>query len=132
MERPFLVDSLIGVSTKVVALSLQQVGWQSLHPVTVVIAQSRAEGGDRNAQDRCRSHDRAPRLLGTLDRFLKERMQQQVFEVRILVESFFDVVQELSADDATATPQQCGSCRNRVPNRAQPTRPAAARNLVRN
>lgn len=51
VESSLFVHTLVGVGSEVVSLGLQQIGWQSSQPVTVVVAQRRAESWYWNAQD---------------------------------------------------------------------------------
>ena len=100
------VETLVGVSTKVITLSLQQVRRQASGSVTVEVSQSGGDRRHRNSQcdgSRC---DSTPRSLSCFDGFLKERIEQQVGKLSVLFERIPDVVQKCTADDATASPHQ--------------------------
>src|SRR5689334_11312016 len=48
----------------------------------------------------------SPSVLGLVDRFGEVRREQQVLEVRIGVERFFDAIEEHRPNDAAAAPQE--------------------------
>ena len=108
MEKftPRLVDTLISMRAKVVALSLQQVGGQSFGPVAVIKVQSGGEGRHWDAfLDRSRD-DIAPTFLAGSNLSLKMRVQHQIGKTWAFVISLFDFSKELASDDAAATPHQ--------------------------
>ena len=72
---PRFVNALISMCTEVVPLRLQQIGRQSILPVTVVITQGRREAGDGQPEiDRCGNHP-SPTRLGFLDGLLEKVIQ---------------------------------------------------------
>jgi len=106
MESAFFIRSLVGVSTKVIPLSLQQVGWQTSLSISVIVAQSGSEAGDRKSEFHG-SRDRAsPAGLSFFDGIAEEVVQQQVFQLWIFVKCRFDVLQEGGSDDTATSPQQ--------------------------
>lgn len=77
MERPRLVGALVRVSTKVVALGLEQVGGQAGAAVAVEVGEGGGEGGDRNAEvDGGRDYVPPVRLRGT-DRVAEVGIEQR-------------------------------------------------------
>ena len=105
VERAGLVGAFVGVGAEVVALGLQQVCRQAVAAVAVVVGQGGGERGDGDAEFGGRCDDVPPRVLGFVDRFGEVRREQQVFELRIGVERFFDAVEEHGPDDAAAAPE---------------------------
>src|ERR1041385_2456572 len=100
------VYPLVGMSAKVIALSLQQVRGEPLASIGIVEGQGGAERRHGNAFFRRGGNDVTPRFLSLLDRLLEERVEQQIYEFRMFVVGFFDFAEECAADDATATPHQ--------------------------
>src|SRR5438067_549673 len=67
-----LVDTFIGVSAKIIALGLEQVGGKALAAVRIVKSQRRAESRNGEAFLGRRGNDVAPGALRTLDGFAEE------------------------------------------------------------
>ena len=63
MENTFLIGTLIGVRTKVIALSLNQVSWQNCGTIAVVIGNCGRERRYRNTILHGIGHDITQRLL---------------------------------------------------------------------
>ena len=72
-----------GVSTEVVSLSLQKVGWQILGTVAVEERKSRAESRRGNARLDSISYYIAPPLLSIVDGLIEEVVEEQVLQVRV-------------------------------------------------
>ena len=116
-----LVEALVSVCAKIVALSLQQVGRQTFGTIAVVVSQRRTDGRHRNAKLDGGGHHTTPGILCLRDGTLEEGIQQQVVQPRVLLERVLDLAQECGADDAAAAPHQrdaaviqipaVGSCR---------------------
>lgn len=94
------------MSTKVVPLCLEQVGWQVSGPVAVVEAEGCTERGCRDPPQSPLAHDVPPTILGVVDSLVEEIVEQEVLQVGILPIRLGDVFEEHGADDATATPHQ--------------------------
>ncbi len=94
------------MGAEVVTLRLQQVGRQPVAAVAVVIRQGRTERRHRQPHLDRRGDHPSPAWLRLFDRGFEEVVQQQVLELRVLVERALDVLQEPAADDAAATPQE--------------------------
>ena len=100
------IQPLVRVRPEVVALGLQQVGGEAGAAVAVEVVQGGAKDRGRQAElNRGRQHA-TPARLGLLDRRLEEVVEQQVLQVRVLVERRLDVAQEPAANDAAAAPQE--------------------------
>src|SRR5205814_8181731 len=67
VENAGLIDALVRVRTKEIALRLQQIRWKTRRAITVVIRQPGRKRGDRHAElDSCRN-DEAPFRLRSLN-----------------------------------------------------------------
>ena len=95
-----------GVGTEVVTLGLQQVGREVLGTVTVVEAESSAEGRQRDTQDSSLADDVSPALLSVVDSVGEEAVEQKVVEVRVVTVGVGDVLEENGTDNATTTPHE--------------------------
>src|SRR5262245_41107863 len=105
MERAFFVGAIVCLSTEVIAPVLPLVGRQAFLANAVVVGQRARERWHWNAELRRSHNDVAPGFLGLCSRFLEIRSEQQVFQVRIGIERFFDVFQKASANNTAATPE---------------------------
>ena len=94
------------VGTEVVTLGLQQVGRQVLGTVTVVEAESSAEGRQRDTQDSSLADDVSPALLSVVNSVGEEAVEQKVVEVRVVTVGVGDVLEENGTDNATTTPHE--------------------------
>ena len=101
-----LVNALICVRAKVVALRLQEIGRQTGTTVRVIVVERRAHGRNGNAQIHGRLDDRTPGVLCLGDHLLEVGIKQQVRKLGIGVERLFDLAEEARADDAALTPDQ--------------------------
>lgn len=95
-----------GVSTEVVTLSLQQVGREVSGAVSVVEAQSSAEGGSGDTPEGALADHVSPALLSLLDGGLEEVVEQEVLQVRVVAVSVGDVLEEDGTDNAATTPHE--------------------------
>lgn len=94
------------VSTKVITLSLQQVGGQVLGAVTVEPRQGSGEGGSRDTKLGGLGDNLSPAGLGLVDGLVEEVVEQQVGQVGLLAVGRGDVLEEDGADDAATTPHE--------------------------
>src|SRR5665213_1802852 len=109
------VHSLVRMCSEEVALRLQQIRRQTLRPIAIVERKRRRDRGSWNA-NLDRLNDRlAPTRLVLVQRTRKKVVQQQVCEIRFLVERSLDVAQENTADDASSAPHQRDSAHVQVP-----------------
>ncbi len=103
----WFVEAFVGVCAEEVALSLQQVGGQAFCAVAVVVGERCAEGWDGDAVRDGGADGVAPVGLGLDDDVGEERVEEEVLETGIPFVRLFDAVEEVCADDATASPD-CG------------------------
>ena len=101
-----LVNALVGVRAKIIALRLQQIRWQVRTAVAVEKGQRGAERRNRDAAFDGGGNSRAPAFLAAFDFAAKIIVQQQVRELRIVVVGFLDFAEKARADDAAAAPHQ--------------------------
>ena len=90
----WLVGAFVSMSPEVVALSLQQIRWQTTATVAVIVRQCGTEAGHRQAELDCGRDDSTPRWLSGANGRLEEVVQQQIFQRRIFVEGFLDIFEE--------------------------------------
>ena len=88
---PRFVDTFVRVCTKIIALSLQQIGRQTFRAVTVEICQGRTYCRYGDTQVHRHSNHTAPGRLRFLDGFGKERIDQQINQLGVAVERFLDL-----------------------------------------
>src|SRR5665213_867693 len=110
-----LVDPLIRMRAKEVALRLQQVRRQPRRPIAVIERQRGRKRRRRHAQLDCMDQRLPPARLVLVQRTRKEVVHQQVLQLRVLVERLLDVAEECRADDAAATPHQGHAAHIQVP-----------------
>lgn len=96
-----------GVGTKVVTLSLQQVGGQVLGAVAVEPRQGSRESRCWNTELRSLGNNVAPAGLSLVDGLVEEVVEQQVLEVGVVAVCAGDVLEEHGADNAATAPHQC-------------------------
>lgn len=99
-------QGLVGVSTKVISLGLEQVGGEDGVAVSVKEGQGRGQGGDGDSQDNSLGNNVAPALGGTLNSLGEEGVEKQVLQLRVLGVGSLDVTQEDGANDAAAAPHE--------------------------
>ena len=88
------VCAFVGVGTEVVALCLEEVGWESSAAVAVEVGESGGEAGDGESELDGGGDDAAPGGLGFFDSGAEEVVEEEVFEGWIFVEGIFDVFEE--------------------------------------
>src|SRR5437762_4949565 len=104
MEDAGLVDALVRVRTKEIALRLQQIRWKTRRAITVVIRQRGRKRGDRYAElDSCRN-DEAPFRLSSFDGSGEIPVEEKILQRRVALICLNDPVQEFRANNAAAPP----------------------------
>src|SRR5947208_1425057 len=104
MEDSGLVDALISVRAKKIALRLQEIRWQSGGAITVKIRQRGGKRGDRYAEfDSCRN-DQAPFRLRSFDDSCEIPIEQKIVQCGVALICLNDPVQKFRPNDATAPP----------------------------
>lgn len=104
MECTRLVHTLVGVSTEVITLALDQSGRQTLGTQAVEVRERRCECRGRQAVACGFGHHVAPGAFGGFDGVLEIRCEQQRHIGLTGFERFGDAVEELRTDDAATTP----------------------------
>src|SRR5881394_1529762 len=102
MHRPrrSAVVPLVSVRAESVALSLSQVLWERLGPISIVVSEPRTHGRHRNASRGCEADDLTEVLLHT-EHFASDLfIQEQVLERGVLLVSLHDRIEEPRPDDA--------------------------------
>lgn len=97
---------LESVSTEVISLSLEEVGWEILGTVTIEPRQSSAESWGWNAHKSSLGNNISPSWLGLVDGLVEEVVEQQVLQVIIGTVSSGDVLEENGSDNASTSPHQ--------------------------
>src|SRR5690606_11727164 len=90
----WFVEALVGVRTEEVALGLQQVCRQTCSAETIEVSQGRGDSRCGNAVGNRRCRYTAPASLGCIHGRAEVLVQQQVGQLRVLDEGFFNVAQE--------------------------------------
>ena len=91
---PWHVETLIGMSPKVVALGLQQIGRQRRSAISIEVCQGRRERRNRQSQFDSGGDNTTPGRLSLFHCILEKVIQQQVFKVGILVEGVLNVLEK--------------------------------------
>ncbi len=94
------------VRAKVVALGLEEIRRQVLATITIIEAESSAEGRQWNAPQRALANNFAPAVLSVVDSLVEEVVEEQILEVRVLSVCRRDVLQEHGSNDATTAPHE--------------------------
>lgn len=102
MENAFLISALIGVRTKVITLSLNQVSRQNRRTVAVVVGNCGRERRYRNTILHSIGHDITQRLLIVISDLFEVRRQQEVSNASVLRISIGDLLEELRTNDAAS------------------------------
>ncbi len=97
---------LEGVGTKVISLSLEQVGGEILGTVTVEPAESGAESWGWYSQKSCLGNNISPARLCLVDSGLEEVIEEQILEIWVFTIGRSDILEEDGSDDATTTPHK--------------------------
>ncbi len=100
MENAFLICTLIGMRTKVITLSLNQVSWQNRGTVAVVVSNCGRERRYRYTILHSIGHHITQRLLIVISDLFEVWRQQEVSNASILCISIGDLLQELCTNDA--------------------------------
>ena len=109
------VQPLVGVRAEVVALSLEKIGRKPSATVAVIVFEGGAEGRCRHAVHDGLSEHIPPALLGLGELVAEIRVEKDVGDVRILVESLLNLAEEDTADDASASPHEGDSTVVEIP-----------------
>lgn len=102
MENAFFIGALIGMSTKVITLSLDQISRQNRGTVAVVIGNCGRECRYRNTILYSISYNITQRLLIVISDLFEVRRQQEVSNASVLRISIGDLLQELRTNYAAS------------------------------
>ena len=94
------------MGTEVVALSLQKVGRKILRSISIVEAESSAEGWSGDTPESTLADNISPASLSLMDGGVEELVEEEVLKIRVLAVRAGDVLQEDRSDDATSTPHE--------------------------
>ena len=102
MEYTFFIGTFIGMRTKVITLSLDQVSWQNCGTITIVVSYCGRERRYRNTILHGISHHITQRLLIVISDLFEVWCQQEVSNASVLRISIGDLLQELRTNDAAS------------------------------
>src|ERR1043166_6003614 len=85
-----VVEALVGVGAEIIALGLEQIGGGTFAAVGVEEGEGGAEGGDGDAFLGGNRDNGAPRAVRGLYSLAEERIEQEVGQLGIFIEGFFD------------------------------------------
>jgi hypothetical protein len=105
LARKLWLD-LESVSTEVITLGLEKVGWKVLGAVTIEPVQRGCESWSWDAEKSGLGNDVSPSWLSLVDSLVEEVVEEQVLEVGVGPVSGGDVLQEDRADNASSTPHE--------------------------
>lgn len=101
-----VVQALVRVRSKVVSLSLQQVGRENSVSVSIKERQRRRDRRSRNSQKSALRNNVSPALRSLSHGLGEEGVKEQVLELGVLGVCGLDVAQEDRADNAASTPHK--------------------------
>ena len=96
------VYAFVGVGTEKVALGLEEIGGEPRSAIAVEIGKRRGHRGQRGPMRHRRGADPPPAGLGLFHFAVEKGVQQEVGERGITIESFLDLAQKRTSDDAAA------------------------------
>jgi hypothetical protein len=94
------------VSTEVITLGLEKVGWKVLGAVTIEPVQCGCESRGWDTEKSGLGNDVSPSWLSLVDSLVEEVVEEQVLEVGVCSVSGGDILQEDRADNASSTPHE--------------------------
>jgi len=116
MKDPFrLVDTAIGVRTKVITLRLQQLRWQYRAAVGIEKRESGRQRRQRDTASYSQLNGSAPPGFSPANFRAEEIVQQDVRQIRLAVVGALYVIEETAPDNASGTPQQGDISKSQVP-----------------
>ena len=110
-----LINALVSVRAKKVALRLQQIGWEPRLTVTIEVSQRGTESRNGNAmQHRCRNCD-APIVLRPFDNIGEIPIEQEIGQRRVALIRLDNAIEKFGANDASAPPDRGNVAEVEVP-----------------
>jgi len=85
-----LIYTLVCMGAEIIALGLQKIGRQAVVSITIIEIQSGTDCRHRNTHFDCRYYNAPPGGLGLFNGILKERIEQQIGQIGIIVECILD------------------------------------------
>mmetsp|Transcript_17416 Transcript_17416/g.33025 ORF Transcript_17416/g.33025 Transcript_17416/m.33025 type:complete len:244 (-) Transcript_17416:930-1661(-) len=104
MMRTFPVNTLIGMPTKEIPLSLRQIRRQVFPPIRIKIIQTGTQGRTWHTTCNTKSHNSPPRHLSCIQFLCKARIHHEILQGRILCQGCLDFIQQLGANDTSSLP----------------------------
>ncbi len=115
MEDAGLVNALVGVRTKEIALRLQEIRWKASRAITVVIRQRRRKRGDRYPELDSGRNNEAPFRLRSFDGPGEIAIEEKILQRRITPICLNDSIKKLGANDTAAPPNRGDVAEVQVP-----------------
>ena len=115
MENAGLVNALVGVRTKEIALCLQEIRWKASGAITVEIRQRGRKRGDRYAELDSGRNDEAPFRLRLLMSPGEIPIEEKILQRRITPIRLDDAIEKFRANDAAAAPNRGDVAEVQVP-----------------
>ena len=123
VEDAGLIDALVRMRTKEIALPLQEIRWKASRAITVVIRQRGRKRGDRYAElDSCRN-DEAPFRLRSFDGPGEIPVEEKILQRRITPICLNDSIEKFGANDTAAPPDRGDVAQVQVPFVRRASRP---------
>src|SRR5688572_4186787 len=107
MKRPFLVDSLIRMSTKVISLCLDQIRGQAFGSICLQIVESGRKCQARNVRGDRKLERRFQDVLLVSYGGREIVSEKQICQFGFRLESFSETFQHRGSDDTSAAPDLC-------------------------
>jgi len=115
VEDAGLIDALIRMRTKEIALPLQEIRWKARRAITVEIRQRGRKRGDRYTElDSCRN-DEAPFRLRSFDGPGEIPVEEKILQRRITPICLNDSIEKFGANDTAAPPDRGDVAQVQVP-----------------
>src|SRR5579859_1318805 len=101
-----LIQSFVSMRTKVIPLSLEQIGRQAGAAVAVVESKGRTESGHRNAFLHRGRDGISPCAMRSIESLFEKWRQHEIGEFWMTLEGLFDLAEKHAANNATPSPHQ--------------------------
>ena len=106
VEDAGLVNALVGVRTKEIALRLQEIRWKASRAITVEIRQRGRKRGDWYAELDSGRNNEAPFRLRSFDGPCEIAIEEKILQRRITPICLNDSIKKLGANDTAAPPNR--------------------------
>ena len=115
VEDAGLINALVGVRTKEIALRLQEIRWKASGAITVVIRQRGRKRGDRYPELDSGRNDEAPFRLRSFDGPGEIAIEEKILQRRITPICLNDSIEKFRTDDTAASPDRGDVAQVQVP-----------------